>query len=407
MADKEATAPREIVVIRRKGGDDEDGKKGGAWKIAFADFMTAMMAFFLVMWLINSSDKKTITQVATFFNPLKLADKNTSQKGVYDLTPDPGEKSDKEDEHKDPKAKGQTDKKPDNPPKPKPFQTEASGGRAAPDSDVKPTRFSEEELFSDPYGVLAKLALQAPNTETRLGPGALKELDKKEARGDAWRDPFDPSTWRPTKKVRSEADTEAPKPKEQQKAAAAAEPVPPADSSQAKTAEPAVKVETAGGQPTPAAAQAAKALASEITDALRNLPPTASRPEISVEATPEGLLISLTDKSDFGMFNSGSAEPRPELVVLMENVAKALAAKPGNIVIRGHTDARPFRGGASDNWRLSTSRAHVTQYMLVRGGVPERRIERIEGYADQKPKVTDDPMSARNRRIEILLRVPT
>ena len=50
------TAHQEIVIVRRH-GDHEEGHHGGVWKIAFADFMTAMMAFFLVMWLISASDK--------------------------------------------------------------------------------------------------------------------------------------------------------------------------------------------------------------------------------------------------------------------------------------------------------------------------------------------------------------
>ncbi|MFZ4807691.1 MAG: flagellar motor protein MotB [Hyphomicrobiaceae bacterium] len=404
MSDKEATAPREIVIIRRKGGDDEGGHKGGAWKIAFADFMTALMAFFLVMWLINSSDKKTITQVATYFNPLKLSDKTTSQRGVNDMSLDEVEA--KEDA-KTPQGKGTTDKKPENKQPQKQHPTEASGGRASPDSSDKARRFSDEELFSDPYGVLAKLALQAVNPSARLGPGAMKENDEKEGRGDAWRDPFDPSTWRPTRRQRGQGAEPQPAPQTVE-----AQPLDP----KSKGATPATP---ASGEPAPkgaaqqsaeAAAKAeadAQALAAQVAEALRNSLPANQRPDLTVVATPEGLLISLTDKSDFGMFAIGSAEPRAELVVLMESVAKALASRPGAIVVRGHTDGRPFRGGSSDNWRLSTSRAHMTQYMLVRGGIPERRIERIEGYADQKLRTPDDPGAAQNRRIEILLRVAT
>ena len=409
MADKEATAPREVVILRRKGGDEEEGKKGGAWKIAFADFMTALMAFFLVMWLLNSSDKKTITQVATYFNPLRLTDKTTSERGVHDMSADPADKKDA-DEQKNPNAKGQTDKKPDAKEHPKQNPTEAAGGRATPDSQDKSRRFSEEELFSDPYGVLAKLALQALNSETRLGPGALKDRDTKESRGEAWRDPFDPASWRPTRRARNDAELQAPD--------AAVTPQPPVVATpEPKPApvDPVVEVKTPPATSSPAqpvaerakAESAAKDLAAEIAKAVQNMPANLPKPELTVEATPEGLLISLTDKSDFGMFAVGSAEPRPETVVLMEQVAKALATKPGNIVIRGHTDGRPFRGGASDNWRLSTSRAHVSQYMLVRGGLTERRIERVEGYADQKLRVPEDPVAAKNRRIEILLRFAT
>eukprot|EP01037_Dinobryon_pediforme_P030563 gene30563-34692_t len=50
-------APHEIVIIKRRGGH-EDGHHGGAWKIAYADFMTAMMAFFLVLWLVNSTTQE-------------------------------------------------------------------------------------------------------------------------------------------------------------------------------------------------------------------------------------------------------------------------------------------------------------------------------------------------------------
>jgi len=412
VSDKEATAPREIVIIRRKGGDDDGGHKGGAWKIAFADFMTAMMAFFLVMWLLNSSDKKTITQVATYFNPLRLSDKATTDRGVHDMTVEQTTSVDPA----SPKGQGATDKQPEGKPDDKKHPTEAAGGRATPDSNKQPRRFSDEEMFSDPYGVLAKLALQALNSESRLGPGALKAIDEREGRGDAWRDPFDPSSWRPTRRVRSEdkappAESVPPPPYQKQEAAepvasptAPAEPAGSAQQVPAPTQVPKV-VEPVTAEALAAAKVDAQNLATELAESIRKTKPRGGTPDLSVEATPEGLLISLTDKSDFGMFAIGSAEPRPEMVVLMEQVAKALVTRPGGIVVRGHTDGRPFRGGSSDNWRLSTSRAHMTHYMLVRGGIPERRVERIEGYADQKLRLAGDAEAAQNRRIEILLRV--
>ena len=43
------------VIIVKKTGHAHGGHHGGAWKVAYADFVTAMMAFFLVMWLINTS----------------------------------------------------------------------------------------------------------------------------------------------------------------------------------------------------------------------------------------------------------------------------------------------------------------------------------------------------------------
>ena len=61
-----------IVVKRiKKGGG---GHHGGAWKIAYADFVTAMMAFFLLMWLLGSTAQGDLEGIADYFqNPLKLA----------------------------------------------------------------------------------------------------------------------------------------------------------------------------------------------------------------------------------------------------------------------------------------------------------------------------------------------
>ena len=58
-------AKRPIIVIKRK--VIAAGHHGGAWKIAFADFMTAMFAFFLVMWLLSSSSPKQLTGIAEHF----------------------------------------------------------------------------------------------------------------------------------------------------------------------------------------------------------------------------------------------------------------------------------------------------------------------------------------------------
>jgi chemotaxis protein MotB len=103
------------------------------------------------------------------------------------------------------------------------------------------------------------------------------------------------------------------------------------------------------------------------------------------------------------MFRSGSAEPQPELVRLVEAIAGVLASRRGYIVVRGHTDSRPYRNKKYDNWQLSTARAHLAQYMLVRGGVDIGRIRRIEGVADRDPRNPADPQAPENRRIEILL----
>ncbi|WP_095587915.1 flagellar motor protein MotB [Actibacterium ureilyticum] len=57
------------VIIKRKKVVGGDGHHGGAWKVAYADFVTAMMAFFMLMWLLNATTEKQRKGIADYFNP--------------------------------------------------------------------------------------------------------------------------------------------------------------------------------------------------------------------------------------------------------------------------------------------------------------------------------------------------
>ncbi|MZQ89675.1 chemotaxis protein MotB [Frigidibacter albus] len=57
------------VIIKRKKVVVGGGHHGGAWKVAYADFVTAMMAFFLLMWLLNATTEKQRKGIADYFNP--------------------------------------------------------------------------------------------------------------------------------------------------------------------------------------------------------------------------------------------------------------------------------------------------------------------------------------------------
>ncbi|TCZ24252.1 flagellar motor protein MotB [Pantoea agglomerans] len=62
------------IIISRKRGRKKHAHHGGTWKIAYADFMTAMMAFFLVMWLLSQSSEMDKQQIAGYFSaPLNPA----------------------------------------------------------------------------------------------------------------------------------------------------------------------------------------------------------------------------------------------------------------------------------------------------------------------------------------------
>ncbi len=65
----EQPAPTHITIIKRKKVVKADGHHGGAWKVAYADFVTAMMAFFLLMWLLNATTEEQRKGIADYFNP--------------------------------------------------------------------------------------------------------------------------------------------------------------------------------------------------------------------------------------------------------------------------------------------------------------------------------------------------
>ena len=89
------------IFIKRVVGKGAKGHHGGAWKLAYADFMTAMMAFFLLMWLLSSTSPVQRRGIAEYFNmPLKAAmvggktvgmDSSIITGGGRDISsPDPG-----------------------------------------------------------------------------------------------------------------------------------------------------------------------------------------------------------------------------------------------------------------------------------------------------------------------------
>jgi len=416
---QEDVSSQPLVIVRRRRSHDEE-HHGGVWKIAYADFMTAMMAFFLVMWLINAADKKTIVQVAAYFNPMRLTDRFEAPKGLEDLN----EIDAKQNEEKSEKGLSQH---PDQAQKlSAPKASKANIGEAMDEEAQKRSASAggksaeaqkEEALFDNPGQLLDKLAAEAKASQSMT---AASPLDSSIS------DPFDRADRRSGKSSAAQRPASQPNPTPAAPPAPTAQASPPPsgvagkdaaknarameaqDTKQAATALNAKDQNQAANaqKPSDAAADVAdEAKAKKLQDDISSALAKGSRaaPEIEVKATSEGLLVSLLDGADFDMFEVGSAMPRRELVLAMEKIGRIVNASKGTISIQGYTDARPFRSETYDNWRLSTARAHAAYYMLVRGGVDERRISEVAGFADRKPKDPANPLSAVNRRIEILM----
>ncbi|MFV0279842.1 MAG: flagellar motor protein MotB [Rhodoblastus sp.] len=321
----------EIVIVRRRGGDDHDEHHGGVWKVAFADFMTALMAFFLVLWIVNSTTKQTRSSLARYFNPIRLSDTTPARKGLND-------------------------------PREVDFDASADGALR---QDAPPEKQKAAEVRDDPGAAVAQ-AIRRNAQENETASGQIKEAEKTQG-NEEFSDPF-------AQKKSRQNDAE-------------------------KSEKAQIPVKSAPGH-----AEEAKALKAEIETKFGNELNATIKGAFDVVETPEGALISLTDRADLGTFAVGSSEPEQRLLRALAAIADTLRTKTGSIVVRGHTDARPYRGGKSDNWRLSFERAQRAFSGLVEAGFDERRVERVEGYADHKLRNAAAPEAPENRRIEILLR---
>jgi chemotaxis protein MotB len=70
--------PVRPVIVKKVYEAPHGGHHGGAWKVAYADFVTAMMAFFLLMWLLGATTEKQRKALADYFSPTLVASKQDS-----------------------------------------------------------------------------------------------------------------------------------------------------------------------------------------------------------------------------------------------------------------------------------------------------------------------------------------
>jgi chemotaxis protein MotB len=255
------------------------GHHGGAWKVAYADFVTAMMAFFLLLWLLGATSEEQRKGLADYFTPtlVKLKEQSAGSDGLL-------------------------------------------GGSSITDVDSYPHA----------AGQTGTRTLTIPRDATG-GPreGAAPSIANERA-----------------KAVREAIENRL-----------------------------------------------------EATRALRRL-----LSQVRVMPVPEGTRIDLVDDADFSMFALGTTVLTPEAQDLLRAIGAAVAEQPSPVIVRGHTDALPWREGVvANNWSLSAGRAEATRQALMRSGIAENRFTRIEGVADREPLVADDPADPRNRRMSILL----
>jgi len=128
------------------------------------------------------------------------------------------------------------------------------------------------------------------------------------------------------------------------------------------------------------------------------------RDSVSFEVTEEGLMVQIIDRAGRPLFNSGQSGLRPYALEILWAMGRIFGNVPNKISVFGHTDGAPFSSeDGYSNWELSADRANAARRALVDGGLDPSQIAQIIGMADSVPLDEEDPASATNRRIVIMV----
>lgn len=258
-----------VIIIKRKKVISGDGHHGGAWKVAYADFVTAMMAFFMLMWLLNATTESQRKGIADYFSPsIPLARISGGGDGAF-------------------------------------------GGDSV---------FTEETLARNGTGA----AISMPSAVDGSGSGSedsdnLPEVESLLSGG--------------------------------------------------------------GGE-------------SMVMD--NNMR------HIMTRVTDEGLIIEIFDLEGEPLFEQGTATPTPMLRDIADMMVDVLGIVTNDLAVNGHTRSEPVVLMDNPVWDLSQSRADQLRQLLESGGFDAKRIQRVTGFADRKPAVSN-PMAPRNNRMELIL----
>ncbi len=312
MAGKHGKKNAKGEVIVKKYEIVEGGHHGGAWKVAYADFVTAMMAFFLLMWLLNATTEDQRKGLADYFSPNSQLSHGSSGTGqpfgghtAFDqgaLVSDRG--AEQITAGKLPVVERTEDGD-------DPVFTEAhraiSGegvgkGPAADDQDV-------DDTDQKPLG--------QKETRPAPGPGGTSVVERQGQ-------PADPRAVTPAE-IAAEKDR-------QEKAAF-------------------------------------EHAADEIKQAVHADPQLAElSKQLAIDMTPDGLRIQIVDEVKLPMFPTGSSVPNERARLLIQKIVPILMKLHEPLSIAGHTDAAPFPGPDRTNWELSAERANATRRLLTDGG---------------------------------------
>ena len=146
-------------------------------------------------------------------------------------------------------------------------------------------------------------------------------------------------------------------------------------------------------------------LKEKLKQAMKQLPKFKEiKDQVQITIIAEGLRVELLETAKGMFFESGSAHPSDVGKEILLSLAKEMGKLPNDIVIEGHTDAKPFsNGGAYTNWELSADRANSARRIMQENGLRAGQMKQIRGFADQQLRKPEDPDNTSNRRISVIV----
>ncbi|MEI6557479.1 MAG: flagellar motor protein MotB [Rhodospirillaceae bacterium] len=397
MASAKGSGDKAPIIIKKKKGG-HGGHHGGAWKVAYADFVTAMMAFFLLLWLLNvvTSDQKR--GISDYFAPSSVSRESSGSGGVLGGqsltvkgalmspsspleadTPGVGPPGFASEEGENAENAGDDSGKHDD---------KSNKSKSAADTDINKKPGESDKQYAERLNQAAeKLGLPGKAVAERLEDFLRRLYESSPSylhqRNDENRSEYQ----KRMDQVAHDFNMPGQKPGESLSDFAK------------RVLDAAEKLQKVQEE-----AKQFQQTASDIRQAIQSIPELQEMAKnLVIDTTPDGLRIQIIDQDQTTMFAPGSNQMSPQARELMALLAKAIGRLPNKLSVSGHTDSSPFSRGGRDNWDLSSERANASRRALIAAGIDESRIINVVGRADRELLIPDDPKSPKNRRIGIVL----
>ena len=413
-------APAASIIIKKVQGG-HGGGHGGAWKIALADMMTAMMAFFLLMWLLGATSEAQRKSIADYFKPTpksriqmgQLAGSNGILGGRSILDPEgmpssafqnslldvasPQDTEGGKDRDKGPETDASPQSEKQGESKGGTGEGDKAGGKAEGDKSGGQNAQNQQASGQAGQGQGAAAGKggagqgaqgQAGQGQTGAGQGGNAQAGANKGQGS-----------QASNQTAGQAGAQGQNAQDQGAQGQGG-------SGQGGGSQGQGQGGSGQGGNGKSDSQTFSDVQQELMIRLSEDKTLAAlKDQVKFTQDKDGLRIEIIDKADFAMFSLGTNKLQPRAQALLEAVAKTVADLPNKVYVRGHTDGFGFASNdpKNNNWALSAERADSTRQLLEKMGVPSDRITRIEGVADKQPFNNNDPYDARNRRISITL----